>query len=172
MANAATEHDSRLNTLAVYQFICGLLGLITSLIFLFGEENLILLIVKIVFLLLYTHALYCGIILFRKKETAIRHTLVNLYFQLISFSFLGYAFKYVSGLCLDLGINFSTGFQFSFDLSFSTWKVNLGVDEGVKMIHINVIALFLIIYLNSVRRAMASDKDEEHISTIGTIVET
>jgi len=101
----------KLKAPGVYQIVFGLPGLALTLWLMMstGFNSIMLVLMFIIPIALYAYSIYCGMLLFQKHDAALKHTVINQYLQLINFSIAGYAFKYVAGPLVTLGIDLTYG---------------------------------------------------------------
>ncbi|WP_187262570.1 hypothetical protein [Pontibacter beigongshangensis] len=136
--------------LALYQVLGGLAGIALTLWVLFRGE--LVLTVPVLRLSLFAGGLYvfsilCGIILWRQLRRGLILSLINQVLQVVYFSFGAYSFQYVSGLRLGLGLDMAGSWTVKFRLALSSFQFSIGSETGLKFIGVNLIALFLIFWI-------------------------
>ena len=157
----------RLKALAVYQIIFGLMGVGVTiwLIITIAYNSALLLMLCIVPLALYAYSIYCGILIFQKNDNALKHSIINQYFQLINFSIYGYTFKFIAGILFSIGFNFTNGVFLNIDYGlFSTWSFRIATQTNEILINCNLIALTLIILLNNLKKRILLEQELQVLS--------
>lgn len=154
---------TKVNVLAIYEILGGLFGLVVtvSLITTLSTFNFLFLVIILIPLLLYGHSVFSGILIFKNPLLGLKHSRVNQILQLINFSFLGYAFQYISGLYFSVGIDITEALLFKFDLGTSTWRIAFSQDTIEKIVNFNILALLLIIFIERlIKRIESVDLDK------------
>src|SRR6185312_8988857 len=107
----------KLKGLAYYQIIGGVLGICLT-IWLLAQTGTITGLVIILFsvaLGLYSFSIYSGQQLLKgNTKKGLRLSVINQILQTINFAISGFAYKYVAGLMLYVGIKYLDGLTFSF----------------------------------------------------------
>ncbi len=96
---------------------------------------------------LYIVSILCGRMLWRNPQRGLAFSLANQVLQVIYFTFGSYGFQYVAGLRIGLGFDMVGSWTFKFRLALSSFQFMLGTDTGQKFIGINLVALFLIFWM-------------------------
>ena len=167
--NFKKDTTSKLKLLAFYQIGGGIIGLfLTSwtILNLPGITGILLLIILIA-VLLYFYSIYCGVLLLKKKIAGFKYSLINQYLQLASFSIFGFSFKYVSGIVLAAGIDMTESFYFIFDAGVSSWQISLYGDTAAFVISFNFAALFLILFIEKLKKTINREQLENQLALIG-----
>jgi hypothetical protein len=139
--------ESRIKIIGIYQIIGGLIGLIATILLLakFGFINGSSFKMFLLFILLYSFSVFCGYLLIKKQfEKGLNYSIINQLIQVLSFSILGFSFKFYSGLFLSLGINLTTDTILTYNFGLTTWNFKLNSESGIIEISINLVALILI----------------------------
>lgn len=160
MGDSLTKNiANRIYGLVIYQIAGGIfgIGLIVWLITQLELTNFVIFLLLIA-LLLYSYSIYCGIILLNRRVLGINHSLINQYFQLISFSILGYGFTYISGLYFSIGVDFTDSIVFKFNLGVSSWQININRDTDILYVNLNLVSLFLIVFINNLKKKIRKMK--------------
>lgn len=164
--NSSEDAYHKLDVIAAYQIIGGTIGLVLTGFSIYKSTDIswVLFLIAIGF---YTFSIYCGVTLFMNKGTAIRYSLINQFLQLFSFSLLGYAFEYVSGLSLFIGIDFANSLNFKSSISISTWHILVNDDSGISEINFNLVALFIIIFIVQLKKKTSKQDTENQLAQFG-----
>lgn len=117
--------------------------------------------------LIFAYSVFCGILCLKNKRSALICSLVNQMLQLIGFAIFGYAFRYVSGFYLSVGVDFSDSLEFDFGAGISTFTLNINKDPQLFKVDINFIALGLVFWIDRLMRIMKQEVDLKEIRTIG-----
>jgi hypothetical protein len=160
----------KLRLLGIYQIVGGLMGIILTLLMVdfYNISNFLLVVFA---LLLFGYSIYCGILLIRKPKKGLRNSKANQILQTIHFSILGYGFKYVSGLFFSLGFDLTDGFLINIYFGISNWLINANADDAAMNVHLNFVALFLIVLIDKWQRELKTKEMKETIRSIGQDIE-
>jgi hypothetical protein len=141
---------NQLKAIAIYQIAGGILGIGLTIWVMFSGEMVLsqeVLRIGIFAAGLYVFSILCGRMLLRIPKRGLKLSLVNQVLQVIYFSFGSYAFQYVAGLRIGIGMDMVEGWIFKFRLALSSFHFSLGTDLDQKLIGINLVALFLIFWM-------------------------
>ena len=148
--NLNKSTNFQLKAIALYQIIGGVLGIALTLWVMFSGEMVVALPALRIGLFaggLYVFSILCGSMLFRKPQRALVLSLINQVLQVVYFSFGAYGFQYVAGLRIGIGVDMVGGWIFKFRMALSSFHFSVGDDLGQKFIGVNLVALFLIFWL-------------------------
>lgn len=136
-----------------YQIIGGIIGFILTAIIPFNTTltSFFQIIHLGIGFLLYSFSIICGTLLLKSRTKALTLSLINQFFQILFISILGFGFRYSSGIFFTIGIELSNG-NILFEAGASSWQVEWNWESDSKAIHINIIALALIILIDNLRR--------------------
>ncbi|WP_162426688.1 hypothetical protein [Pontibacter pudoricolor] len=155
------QTKNHLKAIAIYQIVGGILGIALTVWVLFSGEMVLDQVALRMALFaggLYVFSILCGRMLFRKPRRGLVLSIVNQLLQVIYFSFGAYSFQYVAGLRVGVGVDMIAGWIFKFRLALSSFHFSLGTDLGQKFIGINLVALFLIFWME---RLLEKTKDQQ-----------
>jgi len=143
-----------------YQIVGGIGGLaiLALLILRLIDISLGLLPMLTIAFVLFSYSIIAGVTLLKDKSAAITYTLINQWLQLISFSLVGWAFKYVSGIVLSIGIDATQDFKFAFSAGFSTFQITFDGNSDIFVFQLNLVALGVIIFLDQVSLDMKKER--------------
>lgn len=96
---------------------------------------------------LFLFSILCGRMLFRNPTRGLRLSLVNQVLQVLYFAFGSYGFQYVAGLRIGVGVDVLESWTFKFRLALSSFHFNFGTESGQQFIGLNLVALFLIFWI-------------------------
>ncbi len=148
--NLNKQIRNQIKAIALYQFIGGILGIaLTVWVLLSGEMVVDQMAMRIGLFAggLYIFSILCGRMLFRNPRRGLVLSIVNQVLQVVYFSFGTYAFQYVAGLRIGVGVDMVAGWIFKFRLALSSFHFSVGTDLGQKFIGVNLVALFLIFWI-------------------------
>lgn len=148
--------EKKFDFLGIYQILGGLTGIAYFLFFLFTAKEfngaLILLIMAI---LPFLFSIYCGYMVSIKKNfRALQYSSINQILQIISFSIAGFGYQYVSGLMISIGVDYTNDFLFTMNSSISNFRFNINSDKEVLTLQINLVAVFLVFYIDKMKKAI------------------
>jgi hypothetical protein len=160
----------KLKALGVYQLLFAVAGCILTAVILVqtGFQYWQITVVFAVVFVLYFYAILCGIFCLQQKKQALPFSLVNQYLQLVSFSILGYGFKYVAAFGLYVGVDLTHDFLLNFKAdALSFWTIQLGNGADEIVVNFNLVAMVVIIIINRLSSKMIAKEEEMDILEIG-----
>jgi hypothetical protein len=167
---------TKLERLAYYQIAGGAIGVI-MVIWLIAQTVTITGIVILIFVLaigLDIFSIYCGRLLLKgEHDIGLRLSTINQALQIFSFALFGFAFKFVAGLCLGIGIDYTNDFKFDFNLTISTFEISINTEHELINLGFNFVAVFLIQYIMRIKdeiedyKLLQSNQINTEILTIG-----
>ncbi len=107
---------------------------------------------------LFLFSILCGRMLFRNTKRGLILSLVNQVLQVIYFSFGAYGFQYVAGLRVGIGVDMVEGWIFKFRLAISSFHFSFGSDLDQRFIGVNIVALFLIFWIERLLEKLKTNK--------------
>ncbi len=144
-----------LSRLGLYQVVGGFLGVIllfvnvASIPHLLVRNGLFLLLV----LLFFSYSIYCGVLCFLKKGSALKHSLVNQILQLLNFSIGGVIFGYSAGIYVGIGLDLTHSIDFYFDAGLSRFLSLYSRPLFNQLdISINLVALAIIYWMEKMKK--------------------
>jgi hypothetical protein len=164
----------KLKALGIYQLIFAITGLGVTLWLLLqqGFQFPQITVVFIVVTIMYLFGIYSGISCYQTKEKSLWYSSINQYLQLVSFSIVGYGFRYIAGLSLNLGFDLTTGFTIRLKMEIlSFWHIDFNSHSDVILINLNIVALVLILLIDKLKKQMKQEIEEE-LLTIGQEIKT
>ena len=167
---------TEIERLAYYQIAGGTVGIFIT-IWLIAQTNTITGLIILIFVLavgLYSFSIYCGRLLIKEEfDIGLRLSTINQAFQVFSFTFLGFAFKFVAGLCLDVGFDYTNSFKFAFNFSLSAFHMSVNTDDDSITLGLNILAVFVIQYIAKIKGKIEDNnllqtfKTNNEVSSIG-----
>ena len=151
----------QLKGLGIYEIVGGVIGIGLTIYLIATQLSVpgLLFLIFLFSLLLYCYSIYCGIVLLKNKSNALNYSLVNQYLQLINFSILGYAFQYISGIYLSVGIDLTSSEYLKINFGVSAWQININRDKDIILVNLNFVALFLIIFIDNLKKKINISAD-------------
>lgn len=140
----------QVTALALYQIIGGILGILLTLWVMFRGELVLtqqVLRFSLFAAALFVFSILCGRMLFRNPPRGLVLSLLNQVLQVIYFAFGTYGFQYVAGLRIGFGFDMVGSWTFKFRVALSSFQFDFGTATGQKFIGINLVALFLIFWI-------------------------
>lgn len=144
--------DTALDILAGYQILGAIAGGVIWIILLlqnFAMLNFAWVIVIVIALLLYFYSFLSGYVLLKDRAMGLQMSLINQLLQVLGFTLGGISFQYSSGLGFNLELGFSNNVvRLGFNLLIANTRLLWGtVDAFIKQVDLNLIAIFLAIYI-------------------------
>ena len=144
-----SQLSTKIKALAIYQIIGGILGFVFLFLLLdFRNSSLIWLILLPFIFVLFTYSIYCGIVLLKNVSKGLIHSKVNQFLQVVSFMAFGYAYQYMSGAFISVGLNFTDALEFNFNFGLSHSAMGFNTNDPDLQFSINLIAIFLIVFID------------------------
>ncbi|MEA1786999.1 hypothetical protein U1E44_12925 [Arenibacter sp. GZD96] len=136
------------------------IGLIIWLMLQESETNTLVLLILLIAVGFYFYSIYAGIILFKKLENGVLHSLVLQYLQIPAFSIGGFTYIMTSGGYFLLGFNFATSsINFSFALIASKFQIDILTNSDSAFIKLNLLAILVLALIeNSLKKIMKYSK--------------
>lgn len=150
MTQSQNNLSKQIKAIALYQIIGGILGIALTVWVMFSGEMVVDQMALRISLFaggLYLFSILCGRMLFRNLRRGLVLSIINQLLQVVYFSFGAYGFQYVAGLRVGVGVDMVEGWIFKFRLALSSFHFSIGTDLGQKFIGVNLVALFLIFWL-------------------------
>ena len=145
----ADNFRKKIKFVAYYQIFGGSVGILLTLWVLVNSEGggFLLLLGA---LGLYTYSMYCGkLLLDGRIHEGLRLSTINQTIQTINFAISGYAFKFIAGLNLTLGMDFTNNLNIIYKISLSQFQINLNSQRQLVNVGVNITALTLIIIIGN-----------------------
>ena len=81
----------------------------------------------------------------------------------------GFAFKYVAGFYLTIGLNLTESFNLTFGAGISKFDFNFNNENERLEVDFNLISLGLIIFIEKLRKSVKEEYDANKISSIDNV---
>jgi len=150
----------KLQALAIYQIIGGLLGLITTtwIIIQFPAFTPFIILLFVVAFGLYIFSLLSGWLLWNQYTAGVQCSLINQYLQIVQFAIGGYAYTYISGGYFSLGIDLTYSYRLLVNFGIiSTWQLKAFTQTPIVQLSFNFVAILLVVFLTHVKRDLEDD---------------
>ena len=158
----------KLQALAIYQIIGGLLGLITTvwIILQFPAFTPFIIVLFTIAFGLYIFSLLSGWLLWNQYTAGVQCSLINQYLQVVQFAIGGCAYTYISGGYFSLGIDLTYSYRLLVHFGIiSTWQLKAFAPTQVVQLSFNFIAILLVVFLTHVKRDLDDDILLENLLT-------
>lgn len=109
-------------------------------------------------ILMYGFSILVGIAVLKNRKNALKLSLINQFAQIIKFSILGFGYQYVAGLFIYFGIELSNA-KYIFEIGTSSWAIEWNWNSTSKEIHINIIAVLLIFFIEYIKTLKKSKEE-------------
>jgi hypothetical protein len=150
--------STTIKILAIYQIICGLIGLgIWSRLLLQTETiNGVLLLIFTLAFGLYYFSIKSGGLLLQKNQInkGLIYSLISNLLQSVAISACGYKYEIYSGIKGIVGINFTHGFDFKMAIGFPEFNFAYNSSKLDVFLYINVFAIIVIILLYDIHKEL------------------
>jgi hypothetical protein len=152
---------SKIASLAYYQIAGGAIGiilliwLVVSTFPVQGANILLYLFMAILFALSI-----CSGWLLLEGQTEVGLTLskINQLLQVFGIAFGGFAYEYVAGISLSLGINLEDSANFIFNFSFSKLELYINSSKDFAKVEFNLVAIYLVYFIIKLQNAVSQRK--------------
>ncbi|MFI5406230.1 MAG: hypothetical protein ACHQ1D_06920 [Nitrososphaerales archaeon] len=167
--NITKNIQSKLKALGLYQIAGGVIGLGLTVWVISGLTTTTLTVIVLLFIAiaLYAYSVYCGTLLLKQNVTGLKPSLINQYLQLIGVSFFGFGFQYISGVSVLVGLDLTDSFLITFNLGISQWQITINDHSKLVTFNFNLVALFLILFIEKLKKEIRKDQLERQIRSIG-----
>jgi hypothetical protein len=164
-----TDIKTELSKIGWYQIIGGAIGIVIILYSVFSSVEISGLntLIYVFMLLFFIYSIFCGTLCLRCRDKALTHSLINQFLQLIGFAVLGFAFAYVAGFYLSVGLDFSNSLDIKFDIGISKFDFNVNREYERTEISFNLVAFGLVYRINKLMKKVKVEKDNTEIASIG-----
>ena len=161
--------QSKLKAFGLYQITGGVIGLGITVYLVSGLTTINLLLIVLLFIAigLYGYSIYCGTLLLTKNVSGLNLSLINQYLQLFSISFFGFGFQYISGVGVLVGLDLTESFFITFNLAVSEWQITINNHNELVTFNFNLVALFLIVFIEKLKNKIRKYQIEKQITSIG-----
>ena len=112
---------------------------------------------------LFTFSIYCGVLLFLRPALGLKCSTYNQLFQTISFSVSGYAFQYISGVCLMVGLDMTESINFKFTAGTPAWRLSINDENQLLLVSFNIFSFFLLLMIDKLQSKMSESQSEEQV---------
>ena len=163
------ETESDLIKLGLYQVVGGAVGLILILWSIYKSPLMsgLLVLIYLLVLLFFGYSILCGILCLKLKKNALEYSLVNQILQVVGFAMMGFAFKYVAGFFLTIGLNLSDSIKFGFGAGISKFDFNFNNERERFELDFNLIAFALIYWIDRLMKRVKQEITLRQINAIG-----
>src|ERR1022692_3314383 len=102
--------------LGLYQVVGAAVGLVKFVWTIIHAERMSgpSIILSAVVIVLFAYSIYAGYQCIKLTENALTHSFINQGLQILGFNIIGYAFSYNSGIYLNVGLDMTSSFKFTF----------------------------------------------------------
>lgn len=159
---------TKLKGLSIYQIGGGIIGigLTINLIVSLSSIAGILFLLFFVAFVLFGYSIFCGIILLKEPKKGLYHSKINQILQVIQVIAFGYAYQYVSGINLSVGLDLTESLNFKANFSFSAWQLNFNTNDPTCIVNLNLVAPFLIIWIDKAKAVIHKDEVEKQLNEL------
>lgn len=167
--NLSKSIISKLKILGIYQIGGGIIGLGLTVWVISGLTitTFPLIFILLIAVVLYVYSIYCGILLLKKNISGLKHSLINQLLQIINFSIFGFTFQYISGVFISAGLDLTDSLFLMFNFGVSQWQITINGNKEILILNFNVVALFLVFFIEKLRKEISREQAERQITSIG-----
>jgi len=164
------ETQSGLTKLGLYQITGGAIGILLIIWSIYKNRLLAgpTLLIYLIILLFFSYSIFCGTLCLKLKKNSLGHSLINQILQLIGLAIMGFAFQYVAGFYLTIGLDLTESFKFSFEAGISKFDFNFNNEKETLVFDFNLVAFAVIYWID---KLMKKVKEEEAIRLASSIGE-
>ncbi len=165
-----TKTKSDILKIGWYQVFGGCIGVLNILYSFFNPVQFLALNILIYFFmfLFFAYSIFCGILCLKHKANALKHSLINQFLQLIGFAVFGFAFIYVAGFYLSIGLDLSNSIDVKIDFGILKFDFNINRQYDRTEMSFNLVAFALIYWIDRLVRRTKTEKTNIEIASIGT----
>lgn len=118
-------------------------------------------------LLFFAYSIFCGIQCLTTKRNALRHSLINQILQVASFAILGFAFNYVAGIYLTVGLDLSHAFNFKMGIGISQFDFKFNSVSDRIEVDLNLVAFALIYWIDKMMKRVKEEIALRQVASMG-----
>lgn len=165
----SNQVQSHISKLGYYQVIGGALGIILLFLTALQNDSFTILVVFIYLFMCsaFVYSVLCGMLCLKKKEKALKFSLINQILQLVGFAVLGYAFQYAAGVYLTVGVDLTKSVNMDLGFGISKFNFNFNHEKEKLEFDFNLVALVLIYWIDKLMNKVKEEKDAVIISSVG-----
>ncbi len=142
--------ESELKKLGIYQIgggSIGLMGMIKG-FFLNSNSSGFPLLVYSFMILSFSYSIYCGILCTNGIKNALKHSQLNQVFQVLGVALMGFAYQYVAGVYLTIGLDLADSINITFAAGVSKFDLNINKQHERLEVNFNLVAFALIYWID------------------------
>ena len=160
---------SNLTKLGLYQIFGGSVGILIIIWAIYKSPLLtgLTVLVYLFILLFFVYSIFCGTLCLKTKKNALGHSLTNQILQVIGFAIMGFAFNYVSGLYLTIGLDLTDSIKLDFGAGISKFDFNLNNERDRLEVDFNLVAFAVIFWINKLMKKVKEEAIIIQTSSIG-----
>ena len=160
---------SNLTKLGLYQIFGGSVGILIIIWAIYKSPLLtgLTVLVSLFILLFFVYSIFCGTLCLKTKKNALGHSLTNQILQVIGFAIMGFAFNYVSGLYLTIGLDLTDSIKLDFGAGISKFDFNLNNEKDRLEVDFNLVAFAVIFWINKLMKKVKEEAIIIQTSSIG-----
>ena len=160
---------SNLTKLGLYQIFGGSVGILIIIWAIYTSPLLtgLTVLVYLFILLFYAYSIFCGTLCLKTKKNALGHSVTNQILQVIGFAIMGFAFNYVSGLYLTIGLDLTDSIKLDFGAGISKFDFNLNNEKDRLEVDFNLVAFAVIFWINKLMKKVKEEAIIIQTSSIG-----
>jgi hypothetical protein len=163
------ETESDLLKLGLYQIFGGAIGILLVAVGIYRDSLIdsFTVLLYILIVLIFSYSIFCGMLCIKASRRALKYSLANQILQLFGFAAMGFAFKYVAGVSLTVGLDLTDSLNFSFGAGISKFVLNLNLDRDTLELNVNLIAIGLVYWIDRLTRRVREEMEIRQVSEIG-----
>ena len=170
MENSISNNvKSDLIKLGLYQICGGIVGILIIIFGVYKTQQLpgMILLIYLFILLFYAYSIFCGTLCLKIKKNALVHSLINQILQVIGFAMMGFAFKYVAGFYVMIGLDLTNSINFNFGAGVSKFDFNFNNEHDRLEVDFNLVSFALIYWIDVLRKRINEEIAIRQVSSIG-----
>jgi len=147
----ATKTQTAIYYIGWYQLLGGLGGalyILYSLIAVHKRTSLQFLVFGFM-ITFFIYSIFCGIRCIQLHRKALTFTMINQLHQLFGFAFSGYAFRYIAGIYVTVGVNLAHSIEFSLGYGFLKFDFSWNQHSPELWVSFNLIAFALVFWIET-----------------------
>jgi hypothetical protein len=163
------ETESDLTKLGLYQIVGGAVGILIIIWSIYKTQLLtgLTVLIYLFILLFFAYSIFCGTLCLKTNKNALGHSLTNQILQVIGFAMMGFAFKYVAGFYLTIGLDLTDSVNFGFGAGISKFDFNFNNEKDRLEVDFNLVAFALIYWIDKLMKKVKEGAAIRQASSIG-----
>ena len=146
--------SSELKKLGSYQVGGGIVGLMRMVkgFFLQSNSSGLTLMFYLLMISFFSYSVYCGVLCLNGMKKALQQSQINQILQVFGIALMGFAFQYVAGVYLFIGLDLANDINITFGAGISTFNFNINKQHHRVDVSFNLVAFAFIYWIDQLMK--------------------